>query len=196
MVTVPDVIPQADMCTYTACYCEENVWKLCEMVKERCTEYELMKCFCVFISNSAKKVPLWHQKASRNPERLVVWDYHVIFMYYDTDTSLVYDLDTELGFPCTLKEYVSACIGDERTLKKQFWRMFRVIPALEYLSTFASDRSHMLNDEKEWLATPPKYPPIKCLGVDNNISEFISMDQSTNHGDVFNLQQFLSRFQL
>ncbi|KAH9503853.1 hypothetical protein Btru_063994 [Bulinus truncatus] len=195
MATVPEVITPSQLCTYTACYCEENVWKLCAHVKENCNVSELLKCYSIFISNRAKKVPLWHQKASKNKERLVVWDYHVIFLYHDSSASLVYDLDTELGFPCTLKEYVTACIGDEYILKEEFWRMFRVIPADEYLSTFASDRSHMLNKKNEWLAQPPPYPPIKCPGIDNNINEFISMDKSTNHGEVFNFQQFVDRFQ-
>ena len=49
-------------------------------------------------------------------------DYHVIFVYHEGLKSLVFDLDTELSFPCTLKEYATACIGDERTLKEEFRR--------------------------------------------------------------------------
>lgn len=42
--------------------------------------------------------------------------------------------------------------------------MFRVIPAQYYLETFASDRSHMLVNETEYLSTPPEYP---CIQTDS-----------------------------
>ena len=42
-------------------------------------------------------------------------------------------------------------------------RMFRVIPAAEYLATFSSDRSHMLVDGV-WMSPPPEYPPIATEG--------------------------------
>ena len=42
--------------------------------------------------------------------------------------------------------------------------MFRVISADYYLNNFASDRSHMLNDENNYSSPPPNYPCIesKC----------------------------------
>lgn len=46
--------------------------------------------------------------------------------------------------------------------------MFRVIPAEEFLQTFASDRSHMLTPEGHWMSPPPIYPPIKTKGIDAN----------------------------
>uniref|UniRef100_A0A0B6Y895 Protein N-terminal glutamine amidohydrolase n=1 Tax=Arion vulgaris TaxID=1028688 RepID=A0A0B6Y895_9EUPU len=193
---VPEVIHKRDHCTYTACYCEENVWKLCSVVQDFCPASEYFKCFCVFISNDSRKIPLWHQKISLSSERPVIWDYHVIFLYRDCKGTLVYDLDTELGFPCTLKEYAAACIGDEKILREEYRRMFRVIPACEFLETFASDRSHMLNDRNEWMSPPPGYPPIKCQSSSNNIQEFISMDKRTWHGEVFNLHEFLHKFQV
>ncbi|CAG5128759.1 unnamed protein product, partial [Candidula unifasciata] len=175
---------------------EENVWKLCSLVQENCPSSELLKCFCVFISNDCRQIPLWHQKASKNAERLVIWDYHVIFVYHDGKNTLVYDLDTELSFPCTLKEYAAACIGDETILRDEYKRLLRVISASEFLHTFASDRSHMLDDRNQWLAPPPEYPPIKCPNTNNNIQEFISMDKTIRHGEVFNLQEFLHKFNI
>ncbi|RUS73629.1 hypothetical protein EGW08_018602 [Elysia chlorotica] len=194
--SVPNVVPAASQCVYTACYCEENVWKLAAHVKEKCSLRESSKCYCVFISNKSKKIPLWQQRASRDADRLVVWDYHVIFVYHESKESLVFDLDTELSFPCTLKEYANACIGDERTLKEEYRRMFRVVPVEEFLNTFASDRSHMINEKGEWLAPPPSYPPISCRNSSNNIEEFISMSPDFKHGQVFNLIAFLEMFQV
>lgn len=48
--------------------------------------------------------------------------------------------------------------------------MFRVIPAAQYLKTFASDRLHMLTPDGRWKAPPPLYPPIKTEGI-NTILE-------------------------
>ncbi|GFR81341.1 protein N-terminal glutamine amidohydrolase [Elysia marginata] len=194
--SVPNVVPEAFQCIYTACYCEENVWKLAAFVKENCSLGELSKCYCVFISNKSKKIPLWQQKASRDSDGLVVWDYHVIFVYQEGLKSLVFDLDTKLSFPCTMREYATACIGDEKTLKQQYKRMFRVIPVAEFLSTFASDRSHMINEKGEWLSPPPKYPPISCSDSTNNIEEFISMSEDFKHGKVLHLSAFLEMFKV
>ncbi len=38
-------------------------------------------------------------QAGREEERLVIWDYHVVFIYRPDDRTLVYDLDSELPFP-------------------------------------------------------------------------------------------------
>ncbi|GFO35474.1 protein n-terminal glutamine amidohydrolase-like [Plakobranchus ocellatus] len=175
-ICVSDVLSDVSQCVYTACYCEENVWKLADFVRENCPAKELSKCFCVFISNDSRK------------------DYHVILVYQHGGRSLVFDLDTELSFPCTVKEYATACLGDERTLKEEYRRMFRVVPASEFLSTFASDRSHMVNEKGEWMAPPPQYPPICCEGSTNNIEEFISMSPDFKHGRVMDLATFLKMF--
>jgi hypothetical protein len=38
-------------CSYAACYCEENVYKLCEAVRANSPASELDKSFAVFVSN-------------------------------------------------------------------------------------------------------------------------------------------------
>lgn len=88
--------------------------------------------------------------------------------------------------------------------------MFRVIPAQEYLDRFASDRSHMLNEDKvTYMATPPSYPPIFNKGKPqfflfktlnntkfcfvestNNIHAFIDMKLKSGPGSVMNLTDF------
>lgn len=47
----------------------------------------------------------------------------MIFLYHNCEDTLVYDLDTELGYPCMLKEYAAACIGDEKILKDEYKRL-------------------------------------------------------------------------
>ena len=82
---LPSTIPPASQCSYAACYCEENVYKICQSLAN--TEGgELTKAWAVFVSNKKRVVPLWRQKAGRDEEKLVIWDYHVILIYRpDTD---------------------------------------------------------------------------------------------------------------
>ena len=106
--------------TYTSCYCEENVWKLCQRVDQEeqsntadgSKEDKRPGCYyAVFISNESRTVPLWCQRASRgDPETdPVVWDYHVILASSkDTEGGgpLVFDLDSSIkDYPCSFKTY-------------------------------------------------------------------------------------------
>jgi len=88
--------------------------------------------------------------------------------------------------------------------------MFRVIPAQEYLNRFASDRSHMLKEDKiTYRSPPPLYPPISNESINiliyfryyvieklsfveatNNIDEFIDMKSKNGPGTVMNLADF------
>ena len=44
------VVPQANACSYAPCFCEENVWKICDHVRTN-SPAELPKAFAVFVSN-------------------------------------------------------------------------------------------------------------------------------------------------
>ncbi|XP_071093543.1 protein N-terminal glutamine amidohydrolase-like [Haliotis cracherodii] len=187
------VFGNRDECTYTRCYCEENIWKLCASVRDNHPD-ELSKCFAVFISNKNKQIPLWMQASSKRDDRLVIWDYHVIFLHKGDDSTLVYDLDTELPFPCDFVEYAMKGLRDDRRMKEDFRRSFRVTHANEFLQTFASDRSHMLSEEGEWLMPPPVYPCIATTASKNNIQFFISMDPNEGFGTVMDSVTFIKTF--
>ncbi|KAI8920910.1 N-terminal glutamine amidase-domain-containing protein [Powellomyces hirtus] len=78
---------------------------------------------------------------------------------------MVYDFDTTLSFPCPFVTYVGASFKPSRLP-----RSFRVIPAHDYLSFFASDRRHMRVDagavsDESWIAPPPSAPAISSLVV-------------------------------
>lgn len=63
---------------YTACYCEENVYKLCEEFKSRVGHNEAQKnqtAYAVFITNSKRKCFVGHQQLGE----FVCWDYHLRF---------------------------------------------------------------------------------------------------------------------
>ncbi|VDM66141.1 unnamed protein product [Strongylus vulgaris] len=88
-------------CLYTKCYCEENVYKLCERVPLDQRE----SFYVVFISNSLKCAPLFAQRAATE-RPYVMWDYHVVLLdMSNEEKTLVWDLDSTLEFPCEFDEY-------------------------------------------------------------------------------------------
>jgi hypothetical protein len=109
-----------DNVSYTACYCEENIYHLAEELKNR--NISSIKTFALFISSELKQTPIWYQKASSNPNRCVYWDYHVVLIaksccgcpISNSDFPLkcpcncdavVFDFDSTLGFCTSLNEY-------------------------------------------------------------------------------------------
>nr|XP_039255419.1 protein N-terminal glutamine amidohydrolase-like [Styela clava] len=188
-------LPNRDECTYTKCYCEENVWKLCKYIEDSGKIELLSNSYAIFISNHDRTIPLWKQKASKRSDTMVMWDYHVIL--FVENESLIYDLDTMLGFPCSLEEYATEAFNFNMKLKPQFERLLRVVPATEFLKTFASDRTHMLTEDGEWTSPPPDYPPISSSSSTNNLQSFISMTKSSEQfGAVQTLEEFINKYML
>nr|CAG4646524.1 EOG090X0C0Q [Macrothrix elegans] len=188
------VLQKSD-CVYTSCYCEENIWHICKILRDR-NHSLLGSSYAVFISNDMEAIPLWRQNAG-NPDSdgLVIWDYHVIFVQSQPDGCWVYDLDSRLNFPCKFSEYQEKTFGDDNKLKPCYRRMFRVVPAKDYLEHFASDRRHMLKDGK-WLKPPPSYPPIQTNQSEHNLHLYIKMSSQFEEvpGEVMNCQDLLQKF--
>ncbi|XP_072021014.1 protein N-terminal glutamine amidohydrolase-like [Amphiura filiformis] len=188
------LISDANQCVYTSCYCEENIWKLCEHISTTRPE-ELCHCYAAFISNDQRMVPLWMQKARRAPDQPVIWDYHVLFIHKPTEGSpQVYDLDTVLPLPTSFSTYMSEAIQEEYSIRPEFHRKFRVIPAEVFLAHFASDRSHMRNEDGTWMQPPPLYQCIATQDSTMNLDDYISMDPAIGVGQVMDLQGILKHF--
>eukprot|EP00455_Lapot_gusevi_P048592 TRINITY_DN6738_c0_g3_i2.p1 TRINITY_DN6738_c0_g3~~TRINITY_DN6738_c0_g3_i2.p1 ORF type:complete len:184 (-),score=14.86 TRINITY_DN6738_c0_g3_i2:13-564(-) len=176
-----------ETCTYTKCYCEENVWHLCARFESE--GFDLSKTFAVFCSNPFKTVPLFCQASSQLDEGLVIWDYHVFLLYQpDNDQHMIYDLDTMLPFPCPARQYVERTFVPSTAYKREYRQQFRVVPAQEYLRIFSSDRSHMFQ-EGRWLSPPPSYPCIQAPGTTMNLDRFWNMEDR-DFFTVMNLQEF------
>ncbi|XP_049826540.1 protein N-terminal glutamine amidohydrolase isoform X2 [Aethina tumida] len=173
---------------------EENVFKLAQQVASKYPD-ELDKCFVTFISNHSRTVPLWKQRAGKDEDRLVVWDYHVIFLYQpEPEKCLVYDLDSELPFPTYVHKYVTETFRTDHILKPDFFRYFRVVPANDFLLEFASDRRHMKRQDGSWIKTPPTYPAITTQKNPHNLDNYIQMDATKGPGQVYSLVEFVHRF--
>ncbi|KAM4539703.1 protein N-terminal glutamine amidohydrolase [Odontesthes bonariensis] len=187
------IAPRRENCVYTSCYCEENVWKLCEYFRTERTA-PLEQLFVVFISNDKRMVPLWKQKSGRG-DQPVIWDYHVILIQVGLQSgSQVYDLDSELSFPCSLQLYAAQAFRSDRNIKPEYHRKLRVVPADSFLLNFASDRSHMKNSDGTWKMPSPPYPPIHTSESQMNLDDFISMNPAAGWGTVHSLDEFLQRY--
>lgn len=187
---------QDSNCVYTSCYCEENVWKLCQQIKEQ-NEDDLKEYYVAFISNFNRQVPLWMQKQGKDPLTPVIWDYHVVLLQKPAEGKpLVYDLDAVMPFPCLLEQYLIQAIQKETTLKKEYHRKFRIVEAREFLTTFASDRSHMLMPNGQYLKPPPDYPPIRTADEVMNLDDFIEMTNGLGVGKVRDLKGLIKFFGL
>ncbi|XP_040571105.1 protein N-terminal glutamine amidohydrolase [Lepeophtheirus salmonis] len=200
------IVPLQSRCSYHPCFCEENVWKVVDEVRSRAPG-ELSKTSVIFVSNKKQVVPLWRQKAGREDDKLVIWDYHVIFIYKPDERCLVYDLDSELPFPTYFHKYVTETFRTDAILNPEYHRFFRIIPGGVFLEHFASDRRHMKKSDGTWVKDPPPYPCIlpsrdrndddkTPSSVTHNLDKYISMEQSNDDrfGQVLGLQDFIKKF--
>ncbi|XP_031398728.1 protein N-terminal glutamine amidohydrolase isoform X2 [Punica granatum] len=124
------------------------------------------------------KVPLWHQKASARADGIVLWDYHAICVQRKRGESsaVVWDLDSNLQFPCPLASYVAETIRPSFQLFSEYERFFRVVHAPMFLRSFASDRRHMRDSGGNWVAQPPSYDPIIAEdGAVHNLNEYVEI---------------------
>ncbi|KAM7176208.1 protein N-terminal glutamine amidohydrolase [Macrochelys suwanniensis] len=185
--------PARHACVYTSCYCEENVWKLCEYIRSY-NQYPLEEFYAVFISNERRMIPLWKQQSGCGDEP-VVWDYHVILLHVSSgDQNFIYDLDTVLPFPCPFDTYIEEAFKSDDILLPGFRRKMRLIRADLYLKTFASDRSHMKDANGHWQKPPPSYPCIETADSKMNLDDFISMNPKVGWGSVVLLPDFVDRY--
>ncbi len=178
---------------YTPFYCEENIWHLCQ--QEEFTHREPQ---VVFVSNRKRACALWHQRAAKRNQP-VYWDYHVILIIRqlapagqsECDCWEVWDLDTLLDCPTTLPSYMARTF-EHRSVPTVYRPAFRVIPADAFTQAFSSDRSHMKDEDGEWLQPPPSWPPV-FDGKKSNLMDIVDL-QNEHIGVVLNLDQFKEKF--
>lgn len=164
---------------YQSCYCEENIWHLCQ--HPSCTDSTV-----VFIASLGDMFPMLCQKAMQDPATPILWDYHVILLL-DGQPAQVLDFDTTLPFCSELATYLRQSFLPEDSVAPEYRPHFRLIPAQEYIRKFRSDRSHM-RTEDGWSAPPPDWPLIGNGG--SNLARFTDM-QDRSFGKVLSYQQLL-----
>lgn len=196
-----------------ACYCEENAWRLayrhinstCNNNNNNSDDDDIdWKYYIVFISNDQKCCPMFKQRATPedDPNEYVCWDYHVIVMRTQQNSTIatatstqILDIDTWIRpYPTPLSQYLDESFphASDPTFNKQYLPLFHVIKAEDFIREFYSDRSHMFKNGK-WSSPPPDYPPImnglKIITNDDhdgnermtgsNLDSYISMSGET-----------------
>jgi hypothetical protein len=168
-------------------YCEENIWWLAGDSRLAGQEPHV-----IFISNPARSVALWHQRAAPSPDQPVIWDYHVILLARaGSPTSsdwLAWDLDSKLSAPTPVGEYLRRTFMGGHLVSEPFRPSFRLLPATLYRREFHSDRSHMRSGEG-WSQPPPPWPPIlgRLEGTYSGVQDLAGRDP----GGTPNLARFI-----
>lgn len=177
----------SDAYLYVACYCEENIWHLCQE-----KDFESFERKVVFISNPTRTCAFWNQRSRPAPDKAVIWDYHVILLLGRGGSWQIFDLDTLSSAPCSAFEYLDATFGRVSAVPKEFRPVFRVIDAQEFVDVFSSDRSHMLTPDGQWQVTPPLWEPI-FRNERSNLMDLVDMEKSSI-GTVMDYLQFENNF--
>ncbi|KAH0617459.1 hypothetical protein JD844_015710 [Phrynosoma platyrhinos] len=200
-------LPLPSGCVYTSCYCEENVWKLCEYI-QRQNQYPLEEFYAVFISNDRRMVPLWKQQAGCG-EQPVIWNFTMSLTYRITTLfCFMWQVEIRTLFmiltlcflsPAPLTLILKRLLNQTALLVLDIevfglFRKVRLVQADVYLKTFASDRSHMKDASGNWLKPPPLYPCIETADFKMNLDDFISMNPDVGWGSVFSLPDFVQTF--
>ena len=155
---------------YQPYYCEENAWWV--LADPRLAS---VRRWLVFVTNRIRMCPIWHQRAGREGEP-VAWDYHVLVVAELQEELHVLDLDSTLGLVVPLHVYVRAAFQPNVGPQVRPW--FRVVPADEALSRFASDRRHMRDQDGAWRAPPPPWAPIQGAGAPHDLDRWLDLDES------------------
>lgn len=176
-------LPQRERYLYQSCYCEENIWHLCQRP-------EFLNSDVIIMASRGGFFPILHQRGAETPQTPLLWDYHVVLLWRDErGDHYVLDFDTSMSFCTPAEWYFRQALLDERLLVPEFIPLFRVMPAGEYAASLLSDRRHMKTKDG-WLAEPPKWPPISKTR--SNLKKFTDMSDH-EYGDVLTSTQLMRR---
>ncbi|NRB40158.1 MAG: hypothetical protein HRU20_17120 [Pseudomonadales bacterium] len=167
---------------YTTFFCEENIFLLGQTLIA--AGFGVDKLTVLFLSNYQYQIPLRQQRLGQSfvgfDEPLVIWDYHVVLQFDDADKKYILDFDSLLDFPCIKSVYFTATLLPPKPLFDAFAVLCREIPLQQFLQQFDSDRSHMLDECGNALATFPEYPAIRADDTDSAVCLMDYIDMQKN----------------
>lgn len=149
---------------YQACFCEENVWQLLR------GDALPKPAAAVFISNAARAVAMWGQRAAEVDP--VLWDYHVVALL--PEHGLIVDLDDRERAAWPVAEWLAHAFRAQARRDEQ--PRFRVVAGEVFLATFSSDRSHMRDLRGRELAPFPNWPAPYEPTRGMNLMRFVDVD--------------------
>lgn len=169
---------------YSANYCEENIWHLCKN-----PELAHFSKIVLIVSNSARYCPFRFQK-SINDYEVVWWNYHVILLASNLESSLIFDFDSTLPVPISGMEYLQKTFRKHEDWTTEHLPCFKAINADDYLTSFVSDRSHMKDSDGNWLSEPPKW---QLIGNNGDLPLPALLDFSELNGErIYTLDEMLA----
>lgn len=134
------------------------------------------QAWVVFITNAQRQVACWSARVAPTPTAAVIWDYHVVAVDpLAAAGPQVWDLDSVLAPPCSLRTWVTATFppGAPAELSPRL----RIVPAAVYLAELRSDRSHMVGADGSWAAPPPPWPPPGAdRGGGSNLDSWLDLE--------------------
>lgn len=181
---------------YQPYFCEENIWQLARRGDLIHPDSEV-----VFISNQNQGVACWNQRGTTSDEA-IVWDYHVVLLepgkparIWDFDSTL---RNSELGMgPLPARDWIRWTFLTPDYVKEEYHPLFRVIGIRDYVTHFASDRSHMRDAQGAYYQTPPHWEAPNAPGM--NLERYRLMSQlgpdEVPYGRVMSRTEFESHVQ-
>jgi hypothetical protein len=144
-----------DWPAYAPFWCEENIWHLAAdpRVGEGAREV-------VLLTGAGGLVACWEQRAARQADAPVVWDYHVVLAVRTADGWQVWDLDSLAGCPVSAERWLAATFPLPAQVRPDFQPRFLVMPAGDWRRDFHSTRAHMRDAHGHWRHPEPAWPPI------------------------------------
>jgi len=175
---------------YKPFYCEENVWHLASY-----RGLARRSCHVAILSNQEQGVAMWGQRAAAEERQPVVWDYHVVLLAEaaEGDGWEVLDLDCSRGWPLTLEEWLETSFPYGEEVPDEYVPAFRIMEAEVYRETLSSDRSHMRDDQGEWIKEPPPWSPILDRDRGMNLPDLIDM-RLDDPGEIASFEAFRRRY--
>lgn len=186
---------------YCAYFCEENIWHLCTHPRVAASERAAL-----FITNPARRVAVWGQRLSTDPNLPIAWDYHVVLLFRPPGARWqIWDLDGHLREPQPAQAWLRSSFRGEQVLPPEFLPRFRLVPATDYRRHLRSDRRHMRDAEGQELQPHPSWAPIlgEPLGEPlpseappaddgHNLERFLDTEDPGFVGQVFDLGELLT----
>jgi hypothetical protein len=185
---------------YCPFYCEENIWQLCADERGRLGGAGDRRV--LIISNPARRVAMWGQRSSSDPELPVAWDYHVIMLIRRPSGWEAWDLDAVGPLPRPAVEWLEASFRGTGLLPRKFEPRFRLVACADYRRHLRSDRRHMRGPDGSPIHPPPSWAPImgeRVPGADDdgsNLDRFLDCEDREFIGELMDLhalRQWLAR---
>ena len=108
----------------------------------------------------------------------------------------MWDLDCALGFGIPFEAWAAQSLRPDVPKQAKYAQSFRVASAADFLTSFASDRSHMRGDDGAFAMPPPPQPCIVAAsGETHTLPKWWEMTHAEpGYGEVHDLSSFVRHF--